>query len=108
MFWDSSALVAYLVEEKRSAEIVPLFVHDDAIVIWWGTPVECVSALERRRREGLAPDLFNEGRQRLEEAIVLAQQVPAFDSVRALAIEIVSLANFFRLLGRPTPRRRAP
>jgi len=93
MFWDSSALAPYLIEEERSAEMVPLFVRDDAIIIWWGTQVECASALERRRREGLAADLFSAARQRLEEVIILAEQVPALDSVRASAIEILGRHN---------------
>lgn len=51
MFWDSSALVPLLLSEARSAEMVRLLRSDRAPAIWWGTPVECQSALHRRRRE---------------------------------------------------------
>lgn len=59
MFWDSSALVPLLVAEARSAEMAALLRGDAAPTIWWGSPVECQSALHRRRREGAlaAPEL---------------------------------------------------
>jgi predicted nucleic acid-binding protein len=53
MFWDSSALVPLLVPESRSSEIVALLRSDRAPSIWWASPVECESALQRRRREGI-------------------------------------------------------
>lgn len=52
MFWDSSALVPLLVAEARSAEMTALIRDDAAPAIWWTSPVECQSALHRRRREG--------------------------------------------------------
>jgi len=51
MFWDSSALVPLLVSEGRSSELVALLRSDPDPAIWWATPVECQSALQRRRRE---------------------------------------------------------
>jgi uncharacterized protein len=53
MFWDSSALVPVLVAEARSAELIALLRTDRAPAIWWGSPVECQSALQRRRREAI-------------------------------------------------------
>ena len=53
MFWDSSAVVPVLIAEARSTEIVALLRQDRAPAIWWGSPVECQSALHRRRREEL-------------------------------------------------------
>jgi predicted nucleic acid-binding protein len=52
MFWDSSAVVPVLVAETRSAAMTALLRSDRAPAIWWGSPVECQSALYRRRREG--------------------------------------------------------
>lgn len=52
MFWDSSALVPLLVSELRSEELAPLLEADRGAVAWWGSPVECASALHRRHREG--------------------------------------------------------
>jgi predicted nucleic acid-binding protein len=50
-FWDSSALVPLLVEEDATPEVERLFEADPVLVVWWGTTVECVSAVSRRERE---------------------------------------------------------
>lgn len=49
-YWDSAAIVPLLVEEKRSAYYTGLR-ERETIVTWWGTPVECASALARKVRE---------------------------------------------------------
>ena len=51
-FWDSSALVALLVRERRTRELLSLYRRDHDIVAWWGTEVECASALGRLERRG--------------------------------------------------------
>lgn len=53
-FWDSSAIVPLLVDEPATPApgLVGLLERDPAIAAWWGTPVECVSAITRREREG--------------------------------------------------------
>lgn len=53
MFWDSSALVPFLLPEFRSASMTGLLRGDRLPVIWWVTPIECESAIWRRQR--LAP-----------------------------------------------------
>ena len=50
-FWDSSAVVQLLVEQPGSAALRALLRADPAVVAWWGTPVECVSAIVRLERE---------------------------------------------------------
>ncbi len=51
-FWDTSAIVPLCVQEPTSAEVRSLLVNDPACVVWWGTRVECLSALMRQMREG--------------------------------------------------------
>jgi predicted nucleic acid-binding protein len=51
-FWDTSALVPLLLEQEATAEVVELLFRDPEIAAWWGTPLECVSAAARLRREG--------------------------------------------------------
>lgn len=51
-FWDSSALVPLLVLQPASAAMHDLLDEDPEMVVWWGTPVECASAVARLRREG--------------------------------------------------------
>lgn len=52
-FWDTSAIVPLLVSEPRSATAKRLASEDPGIIVWWATRTECVSALARRRREGV-------------------------------------------------------
>jgi predicted nucleic acid-binding protein len=51
-FWDSSAVAALCLEERRSAEVDRLAKEDPDVTVWWSTPVECASAINRRRRAG--------------------------------------------------------
>ena len=51
-YWDSSALVTLLVDEPVSAERRALLRQDNRIVTWWGSWIECASALNRLHREG--------------------------------------------------------
>jgi uncharacterized protein len=50
-YWDTSAIVPLLVEQESSASVKRLLADDAEIVAWWGTAVECVSAMARLRRE---------------------------------------------------------
>lgn len=51
-FWDSSAIVSLLVDERARADLLALLKADSGLVVWWGTPVDCASAIARRAREG--------------------------------------------------------
>lgn len=54
-FWDSSALVPLLLAEPGRDELLALLERDPAMLVWWGTPVECTAAVARREREGALP-----------------------------------------------------
>ncbi len=54
-FWDSSAIIPLCLKESSSETIRRLAKSDEDIVVWWATRVECLSALARRRREGVLP-----------------------------------------------------
>ena len=51
-FWDSSALVPLLVRERHSTLLAALYRRDPDIAAWWGTEVECASAIGRLERAG--------------------------------------------------------
>ena len=51
-FWDSSAVVPLLVQEPATAERGKQLRADPVMLVWWGTAVECASALQRLVREG--------------------------------------------------------
>jgi predicted nucleic acid-binding protein len=52
-FWDTSSIVPLLVEEAPSRALAAEFERDPLQVVWWGTELECLSALARREREGV-------------------------------------------------------
>jgi len=52
-FWDTSALVPLCVDEPESGAVKALLQDDPSMVVWWGSIIECWSALARRRREGM-------------------------------------------------------
>ncbi len=85
MFWDSSALVPVLTDEARSSELLERLRVDRDPVIWWASPVECQSALERRRREGGPAKVLDEARRRLEAMAMGVAVVGATDQVRGRA-----------------------
>jgi uncharacterized protein len=49
-YWDSAAIIPLLIAERRTKYYSQLRDREE-IVTWWGTPVECVSALARKFRE---------------------------------------------------------
>ncbi len=51
-FWDTSAVVPLLTDEPSSPAVLRQFERDPQVVAWWGTEIECVSAVTRREREG--------------------------------------------------------
>ena len=52
-YWDTSAMVPLLVHQAASAAAMLELAMDPSIVTWWGSRVECASAMARLEREGL-------------------------------------------------------
>lgn len=50
-YWDASAIVPLLLAESSSASLRETLRSDSAIASWWGTRIECMSALGRYARE---------------------------------------------------------
>ena len=53
-FWDTSAIVPLLVSQGASPAVHIEWDRDTDVVAWWATRVECVSAIARLEREGIA------------------------------------------------------
>ena len=88
-FWDSSALVTLLLNESDSSLVARALKDDPLMVIWWGTPVECESAIRRGSREGKVPPNAVAGAQeRLkafeEDAVEIAPSPEVKSKARAL------------------------
>lgn len=50
-FWDSSALVPLCLEQPRSAHARRMVAQDPEMIVWWGSAIECASAIARLYRE---------------------------------------------------------
>ena len=52
-FWDASAVIPLFLEETETPRMLEIARQDGRMVAWWGTVVECRSAVARLRREGI-------------------------------------------------------
>lgn len=52
-FWDASAVIPLFLEEPETPRMLEIVGLDGGMVAWWGTVVECRSAVARLRREAI-------------------------------------------------------
>jgi uncharacterized protein len=82
-FWDASAIVPLLHTESSSEALYSLLTADADMLVWWGTPVEIVSALARRERDGhLSSEAFTAVNTGLQQLAQSWQEVQPTDAVR--------------------------
>jgi len=81
-----------MVEETTSERMSELLEEDDGIVVWWGSSVECHSALNRRLRESSlsVPDL-QMARGSLIGVLDSAFEVLPSEAVRRLAQRLLAV-----------------
>ena len=85
-FWDSSAIVPLVIDEPDRERLVAMLEVDPVMVVWWGTPVELVSALSRRERDGSLPTtVANAAVERVRKLERTWQQVAPTDVLRQRA-----------------------
>ena len=91
-FWDSSAVVALILEQPLSARARALLHDDPDVAIWWATPVECASAFARLRREALMDAAEEAAAGRFLDRLQRSwYQVLPGDQVRAQALRVLRL-----------------
>ena len=66
-FWDSSAVIPLLFQESASGKLQKLLAGDRQMHVWWATELECISAIARREREGLASRSVSAALERLSQ-----------------------------------------
>ncbi len=85
-FWDSSAIVPLVCREAQSARCRSWLRTDAVIIVWALAATEVVSALARKRREGVVkPAVLTGARQRLLRLETAWSEVIQYDAVRARA-----------------------
>jgi uncharacterized protein len=52
-YWDASAVVPLLVSAAQTRALDALRTSGSGMATWWGTPVECASAVARMERDAL-------------------------------------------------------
>jgi hypothetical protein len=85
-FWDASAIVPLLVLETSSRHLQSLAAKESAMLVWWGSKVECVSALARRERDGaLDARVIAIALQRLQQLADAWHEIDPSDPIRETA-----------------------
>jgi len=89
-FWDASAIVPLLVTEVSTRRVQALAIKDPGMLVWWGSEVECVSALARLERDGaLSPSALGLALSRLRQLADAWHQIDPNDAVREAAIRFL-------------------
>lgn len=102
-FWDTSAIVPLCVEESQSETVKSILAKNTALVVWWATRVECISALMRQAREGgLSVAGEKQAREVLETLAETWIEVQPSETLRTtaerlLAVHPVRAADSFQL-----------
>ena len=117
-FWDASAIVPLLVHETATRRMQALAERDPEMLVWWGSQVECVSALARleraaaldQKRAALAFDRLAEladGWHEIEPSEIVRESAMRFLRVHPLrAADALQLgAAFAAAEGRPSSLR---
>ena len=90
LYWDSSAILPLLLAEPDSEALRDVLRRDPAIVTWWGSRVECASAIARlEREETLDAADVRTTMDRLHAACAQWTEVPAIDDVRVHATRLL-------------------
>lgn len=93
-YWDASALVPLLVEEPATSSLLESYRKDANVLTWWGSVVECASAIARLERDGgltatAARGAFN----RLSSLAAAWHEIQPLDELRETAVRFLRVHN---------------
>ncbi|MEP6591764.1 MAG: PIN domain-containing protein [Gemmatimonadota bacterium] len=91
-FWDSSALVTLVLDQPKSRRARELYLEDAELIVWWGSLIECASAIARLHRDGELT-AAEEAKARALLAVLRASwyEVQPGDAVREQALRLLRL-----------------
>ncbi len=89
-FWDASAIVPLLMTEPTTRTMQALGRKDPAMLVWWGTEVECASAIARLERDATLDEAaVREAFDRLTQLAGGWHEVDPSDAVREAAVRFL-------------------
>jgi uncharacterized protein len=89
-FWDASAIVPLLIMETTTTTLQALANADPAMLVWWGTQIECASGIARLEREGaLDQSVVDEAFHRLKRLSEGWHEIDPSDGVREAAVRFL-------------------
>lgn len=89
-FWDASAIVPLLVAEEATRQLQAIAAQDSAMLVWWGSVVECISALARLERDGaLEARAMTIALHRLQQLCAAWHEVDPSDEIRETAVRFL-------------------
>ncbi len=89
-FWDSSAIVAFILDEPLSIRLYEIFNKDTDLAVWWGAEVEFQSAVARKAREKRVDRNQAAALQRrFQQLWHSAHEAPPLERTRKLAARLV-------------------
>ena len=89
-FWDASAVVPAVVAEPATRPVQALAAKDPAMLVWWGTEVECASAIARLERDGaLEEPAATQAFDRLRQLAAGWHEVDPSDQIREAAVRFL-------------------
>jgi len=93
-YWDASALVPLLVEEPATTALLDSYRKDADVLTWWGSAVECASAIARLERDGdLTPAAAGVAFDRLSSLAAAWHEIQPLDEVREAAVRFLRVHN---------------
>ncbi|MDP3296400.1 MAG: type II toxin-antitoxin system VapC family toxin [Thermodesulfovibrionia bacterium] len=94
-FWDASAVIPLCIEEPQTKIVQDIAKKDNALVVWWGSLVECYSAFARLYREGSLK--YQEEEQVREVLFSLASvwtEIEPSEDIRDIAVRLLLNHSF--------------
>ncbi len=89
-YWDSSAVVPLLAEDAATDLMQTVYGEDHTMIVWWGTPVECMSALATlEREERLDTVSITKAARRLKQMQRHWQEVQPLETLRDIAMRLL-------------------
>ncbi|MGQ0643208.1 MAG: type II toxin-antitoxin system VapC family toxin [Gemmatimonadaceae bacterium] len=91
-FWDSSALVPLCLGQAETARSREWHREDPEVAVWWGSYVECASAIARVQRAGaIASSDAARALETLASVLDISFEVTPAEVVRAQALRLLRI-----------------